>query len=122
MTTQTKASYKKYTSTERKRIYPRIVALHEAGLASREIAERLEREGFTAPGGIALPEKVSIIHGVVGRYNAGEIDDYLKGTPAKATVSGRVLPDTVLGILTDPTLSDTKKVKMICAYAEIEAE
>lgn len=114
--------YKKFTPQERKRIYPRIVSLSQAGLSVREIAERLEKEGITAPGGVPFSEKTGIVHNVICRYNTGEIDEYMKGAVTKTTATSRVLPDTVLGVLTDPTLSDAKKVKMICAYAEIEAE
>lgn len=118
----TTTTYRKYTEAERKKIYPRIITLHNAGLGATEIAHQLEDEGYHAPGGKPLTGNVKIIHQVLTRFRAGAIHEHLlpKGlTAAKKTHQIGRLPDTVLGVLTDPTLNDTQKVRMICAYAEV---
>lgn len=113
-----KKSFRKYTEVERKRVYPRAIQLFEAGLSTSDIRERLDKEGLCAPGGARHADKPSVVNTILTRYRAGLLDAYIP-TGIAGGKSGR-LPDTCMGILTDPTLSDTQKIKMLIAYAQVE--
>lgn len=119
MTTSTRRSYFKYSAIERAKVYSRIIALYKTGFTLGDIASRLDTEGFKTSSNQSFLTERSIINTVLCNYRKGLLNKYDTGTAAATLTSTTRLPETVVGILTDPALNPNQKIKMISAYAEL---
>lgn len=110
--------YRKYDAVTRQRLWSRIKELANQKLTHVEAAAQLQKEGWLMPDGKS-PLTQQYVGQAYRRFMEwGEIKGVAMPTKGRV-VSNDKLPSTVLGILTDPDLSDSQKIKMICAYAEV---
>lgn len=117
-----KSKAPRYDGVMRRRLEREIVSLWESGLTetTKLVAPLIER-GFTDPDGSRLQLK-RVTYSVKNLLASGVIQEVIVKPrlpePSKQVRSG-MLPDTVMGILTDPGLSSDQKVRMISAYASL---
>jgi hypothetical protein len=127
----------KYDRATLAKVRKRIAALIKTGIGRQAVAETMNKEGYAAAGGGPFTgEYVTRIAGnarqagmripsVDGRRLPRKTRIAAQGpkretkTVAPAKALKFRLPATVVGILTDPTLSDRQRVRMITAFAEL---
>ena len=110
-------SYSKYTAANRIKVYGHIIRLAQQGKTNAEIAEDLTALGFKHPSGVPLAEKPGIVSQVLNRYAKNKLAEF----PFKAAKPTCIrLPETLVSIMTDPSLTAEQKVKMTLAYADIQ--
>lgn len=101
----------KYDALSRDRITKRISELTSQNLTGHEIFQAMRNEGFKSPDGSPITR--SVVDNYIWRFR--------QRTQAPKTTPETVknLPNAALGILTDPDLTDSQKVRMLIAYAAV---
>ena len=128
----------RYTRVQRKRLIKRIKEILKGGgiTSAQEVADKLNEMGLKNPAG----EQFDGIHvrGVINRAGISMRKVAAKSrrraeepAPLSPIMTAEIravpirrayrLPDTAVGILTDATLSDAQKVRMLITYAELES-
>lgn len=102
-------SFSKYTMAERAALQERVTALLRAGLGKKSVLDALIREGFRRPGGESPILMRDIYRALRQSGPQGQA-----GAPQTPPISR----EAVLGILTDPGLSEAKKIRVLTAYLE----
>lgn len=105
----------KYDALTRARVWRRIEELAKQGEQSTQIAESMAAAGHKLPDGVT-PMTRDYVTKVMYQIHKKAEEPGLKVTKEAPTDR---LPHTVVGILTDPTLSAEQKVRMISAYADL---
>lgn len=116
----------KYTLQERNKILTRIGELNRQNLSWPEIAEQMNAEGFKRPSG--KPHSPLSLNALAVRNGIRKHRKYRHANRKKVTrtarkkfptvAKGPSAPDTVLAILTDPKLGESKKLRLLTAYYE----
>ena len=107
-----KKRLKKYEMAELRREARKLA---RKGLSRKEIAEQLNADGFRMCGGERQIPETYVSHLTVSRkYKRRATPTVRAVTKNRITVS-----DTVVGVLTDPVLSDKQKVGMLEAYFNV---
>ena len=117
---------KSYEPAMRKKIYKQIIQMHQQGMSTPEIREELIKQGTQAPNGEPMDLNNSmVVQHTVSRFRHGKLPGFNRRRKRKemaikpvTKVSSR-LPDTILGILTDPAMNSAQKIRMITIYAEL---
>jgi hypothetical protein len=104
----------RYTKEQRNQIIEHIRSMREAGKDYVEMAEALNKTGFTTASG--LPWKKTNVGGFVNCYRSLILKNR-KTVPTETTQGVKKRTnDLVSGILVHPGLTDTQRVRMLQVY------